>query len=156
MGFASKILTSIHGRALGIQALSSAESGSGNGTQRFLVGEVADIRRDVSTAETTSVNLKAHGVSHLGTTSTGTGSSAVYHLDPPIPGVKKTIVMSCGASDGPVYIATVSSETISSTAGSTYTVMKFSTRGVIELMGITTARWFAMMGSFGPTLSETT
>lgn len=154
MGFADKVLTSIHGRVLGIQALSSAESGSGRGTQRFIAGEVADIRREVSTAETTSLNLKAHGVSHFGTTSTGTGSSAVYHLDPPIPGVKKTIVLSCGASDGPIYIATVSSETIESSAGSTYTVIKMSTRQCLELIGLTTKRW--MVQSLGAVLSETT
>lgn len=145
--FASKINRSIRGRDLGFQDLSSAESGSGNGTQRFLAGTVIGVRVDVTTAETTSANVKAHGLSQFGTTSTGTGSSAVYTLDPPIPGITKTIVLSCGASDGPIYIKTANSETIESTAGSSFTTMKVSTRGKWDLIGVTTARWFTAAAS---------
>lgn len=149
--FASKITNSIHGRDLGIQHLSTSESGSGNGVQKFLAGAVVGIRSDVTTAETTSVNVKAHGLTAFGTTSTGTGSSAVYTLDPPIPGVEKTIVLSCGASDGPVYFKTANSETIESTAGSSFTTFKLSTRGSVRLVGVTTARWFTWLtsASFG-------
>lgn len=155
MGFANKVLTSIHGRVLGLQRLSSAESGSGRGAQYFIAGEVADIRREVSTAETTSLNMKAHGLSQLGTTSTGTGSSAVYTLDPPIPGVTKLIALTCGASDGPVYVK-ASNATIESTAGSTFSVIKLSTRTLVELVGITTARWLTNMTSATLVLQETT
>lgn len=153
MGFANKVVTSLHGRIVGIQNLSSAESGSGNGMQHFLAGSFGDIRRDVSTAATTSVNLKAHGVSHFGTTSTGTGSSAVYTIDPPIPGVRKTIALSCGASEGPIYIKTTGA-TIETSAGSTYQTIKMSTRQTLEMMGLTTARW--VMLSLGAVLQETT
>jgi hypothetical protein len=155
MGFAKKITTSLHGRVVGIQSLSSAESGSGSGVQHFLAGQFADIRRDVSTAETTAVNLKAHGVSQFGTTSTGTGSSAVYTLDPPIPGVTKFIAMTCGASDGPIYIKT-GGPTIESTAGSTFQTIKMSTRQFIELIGVTTGRWMTFLSSAQVVLQETT
>jgi hypothetical protein len=151
MGFANKVLTSIHGRVLGIQALSSAESGGSRGTQRFIAGEVADIRREVSTAETTSVNMKPHGMSHLATTSTGNGT--VFTIDPPIPGISKTIALTCGASDGPVFVKTTGA-TIESSAGSTYQTIKLTTRQLVEMIGVTTARW--MMLSLGVTLQETT
>ena len=140
--FAAKINRSIRGRDLGFQDLSSAESGSGNGVTRFLAGTVIGVRRDVTTAETTSVNVKAHGLTAFGTTSTGTGSSAVYTLDPPIPGIEKLICLSCGASDGPVYFKTAGAETIESTAGTSFTTFKLSTRGMIQLYGVTTGRWF--------------
>ena len=155
MGFANKIHTSIHGRVIGIQSLSSAESGSGNGTQHFIAGQVAAVRLDVTTAETTSGKVKAHGMTAFGTTSTGTGSSAVYTLDPPIPGVRKLIALTCGASEGPVYFKT-GGPTIESTAGSTFQTIKMSTRQMIELWGVTTARWMTFMSSAQIVLSETT
>jgi hypothetical protein len=136
---------------LGIQSLSSAESGGGNGNQFFLAGQVADIRLDVTTAETTATNLKAHGVSWLGTTSTGNGT--VYTLDPPIPGITKHIALTCGASDGPVYIKT-GGPTIETSAGSTYQTIKLSTRQYCELLAVSTGRW--MLKTLGVTLQETT
>lgn len=153
MAFANKILTSLHGRRLGIQSLSSAESGSGRGTQFFLAGSVADIRRDVSTAETTSVNLLAHGVSVFGSTSTA--AARTYTLDPPVPGVRKTIVVSCGASDGTFIVKTANAETIESTAGSSFTQFTLSTKAVIDLMGVTTARWMTAAASAAFTLLST-
>ena len=155
MGFAKKITTSLHGRVVGIQSLSSAESGSGNGVQHFIAGQVAGVRVEVTTAETTSRNLAAHGLSQFGTTSTGTGSSAVYTLDPPIPGISKFIALTCGASEGPIYIKT-GGPTIESTAGSTFQTIKLSTRQFVELIGVTTSRWMTFLSSAQVLLQETT
>ena len=56
----SSILTSVYGRRLGLQAMSSGQSGS-PGNAEFLVGP-DDQRVAVSTAETTDVQMKAYGV----------------------------------------------------------------------------------------------
>lgn len=139
MAFNSKILTSIFGRRLGLQRMSSSETG-GAGVSEFLVGP-DDYRVGVSTAETTSVTLNAHGVSvNLGTSA---GSSAVYTLEPPIPGVRK--VISGSTANGPVFIKTANAETIISTLGSTHTTVKISTLGgAFELIGLSTSQWLAL------------
>lgn len=135
MAFGNKILTSIFGRRLGLQALSSAESG-GSGRQEFLVGP-EDIRREVTTAETTSTNLKAHGISFL-----TAGTSSVFTLSPPIPGVSKSIIASTA---GPSYVKTANSETFVTSMGSSFTTIKASSLGaVFELIGLTTAIWGAL------------
>lgn len=133
--FAAKINRSIRGRDLGFQDLSSAESGGSNGITRFLAGTVIGLRQDVTNAETTSQNLKAHGLSNL-----STASSGVHTIDPPIPGVAKTIVCTGGATE---YVKTANSETIESSLGSTFTTLKWVGYGVIDLVGLTTARWLA-------------
>lgn len=133
MAFERRIQTSIHGEDLGIQRISSAESGSGRGTQRFLAGKVDGIRAAVGNPETTASNLRAHGLSNL-----STGSSAVHVLDPPIPGIYKEIYSSGGAT---AYVRTVNSETLESSRGSTFTTIRFQQIGRVTLMGLTTARW---------------
>lgn len=154
MGFANKILTSIHGRRIGLQTLSSAESGGSRGNQFFIAGSVADIRVEVSTADTTSVNLYPHGLSQLGTTSTSSTANT-YTLDPPIPGIRKLIALTCGASEGTVLVRTAGYETIESTAGSSFTSFVLSTRSLVELIGVTTARWMTHHTSVHFTLFAT-
>ena len=142
MAFVSRMTKSLFGRDLGLEHLSSVDSGSTHDEDRiWLVGNVAGIRKDVTTAETTSVPLKAHGLSILSTKSSG-----VHTLNPPIPGVRKVI-----ASSGSTFawVITRNGETIESSRGSTFTTMKFTTRGVIELIGYTTARWLALAISSG-------
>lgn len=152
MAFNSNILTSIFGRRLGLQRLSTGQSG-GRLPEEFLVGP-DDFRVGVSTAETTSVNLRAFGISVIPGTSAA--SSAVYTLEPPIPGVRKVIMG--GLSNGPVYFKTVNSETIVTTSlGSSYTTVKISSiGGAIELIGVTTAQWLAFATSGGFSLTTTT
>lgn len=135
MAYGTKILTSIFGRRLGLQRLTTAESG-GSRKEEFLVGP-DDFRVCVSTAETTSTNLQAFGYSmNLGTSA---GSSAVYTLEPPIPGVRKLLVSS--TANGPVYVNLSGAQLISS-AGSTHATVKLSTLGnPVELFGLTTALW---------------
>lgn len=147
MAYGSKILTSIFGRRLGLQRLSTGESGGSK--HEFLVGP-DDFRVGVSTAETTSTNLKPFGVSAgLGTSA---GSSAVYTLEPPVPGVFK--VISGSSANGPVYIKTTGGETLLSTMGSTHTTVKISSLGgAYQLVGLTTAQW-ALLGVTSGTSSQ--
>lgn len=140
MAFGSKIITSIFGRRLGLQRMSSSESGGTRGAQEYLVGPEA-LRLGVTTAETTSTNLQPHGLSVLPGTSAG--SSAVYTIDPPIPGVSKFIA---GSTDnGPTLLKTANSETITTTMGSSWTTVEISSLGgSFQLVGLTTARWLAI------------
>jgi len=140
MAFGSKILTSIFGRRLGLQRMSSAETGGTRGTQEYLVGPES-LRVGATTAETTSTNLQPHGLSVLPGTSAG--SSAVYTLDPPVPGVTKWIA---GSTDnGPTIVKTANGETITTTAGSSWTTVEISSLGgSFALVGLTTARWLSL------------
>lgn len=140
MAYGSEIVTSVHGRRLGLQRLTTAASGSAHGAREFLVGP-DDFRVDTTTAETTSTNLQAWGVSVCPGTSAA--SSAVYTLDPPIPGVRKIIGASTG--NGPVFVKTANSETIQTTVGSSFTTVKISSiGGMFELIGLTTAIWLGL------------
>lgn len=137
MAYGNRILTSIFGRRLGLQRMSTAESGGSK--NEFLVGP--DDFRVAGTAETTSVDLKPFGISFgLGTSA---GSSAVYTLEPPVRGVRK--VISGSSANGPVYIKTKNGEAILSTLGSTFTTVKISSLGgAFELVGVSTSQWLSL------------
>ena len=142
--YGNNITTSIFGRRLGLQAMSSAQTGSANGVREYLVGPV-DNRVSLSTADTTSTPTPPDGVSYLFGTSVA--STPVYTLDPPIPGVKKVIVF--GSTDSALYIKTKNAEPIAGTSlGNTgagaATVVRSSGGGCVELMGLTTGLWMAM------------
>lgn len=137
MSFETKYTTSVHGRRLGLQRMTTPESGGSHGSKDFLVGPEA-VRVNVTTAGSTGTNLKAFGVSILAGTSAA--SSAVYTIDPPIPGVRVTIVNN-SSGNGPMYIKTKNSETINTTAGTSFTTIKTSAGGSFELVGVTTAVW---------------
>ena len=133
------MLPSLHGRRIGLLPMSSAASGSGRaGTVDMLVGP-EDLRRGVTTAETTGTNVPAWGVSFLNGTSVG--SSSVYVLDPPIPGVRKTVVFS--SANTPQYLRTANGEFFRTSADSTVaTVIESTLTGaVVEMIGLTTALW---------------
>ena len=139
MAFQNFITTSLFGRRLGLQTHTTPQSG-GRVAFESLVGAEA-VRSAVTTAETTSTNMTAFGVSVMPGTSAA--SSAVYTLDPPVPGIRKTLMG--GTANGPVYAKTANSETIVTTAGSSFTTVKVSSLGgVFELMGVTTAQWMAI------------
>lgn len=140
MAFNSKYTVSLHGRRFGIQHLSSGESGGSRGSVDLLVGPEA-LRAEVSTADTTAINLNAFGVSVLPGTSAG--SSSVYTLNPPIPGVMKTIMGT--TANGPFIIKTANSETIHTTAGTSFTTVEISSiGGGFSLVGVTTAIWMGL------------
>lgn len=137
MAFSNKILTSIFGRRLGLQRMSTAESGAVAPVE-FLVGPEA-LRSETSTAETTGTGIRAHGVSFLNGTSAA--SSSVYVLDPPIPGIRKTVVFS--SANTPQYLRTKNGETFRTSADSTVATVISSTLtgAVVDLVGLTTAMW---------------
>ena len=142
MAYKDKYTTSVHGRRLGLQAMTTPETGSGNGKHDFLVG-AEDVRVSHTTAETTDVNLKPFGVSVL----TTAVSSGVYTIDPPIPGVlKKLVFHTTGAN--PIYLKTANGETISSTQTTTATIIASSLTAYasVTLVPVSTGAW-AVLGS---------
>lgn len=132
MSFESRITKSYDGRRFGLQIPSSVETGS-SVSQAYLAGPEA-LRQNVSSAESTSVNLKAFGVSYLSTVSSG-----VHTLDPPIPGVEKWIIN--GSSGATEFVKTRNNETIQTSKGSTWTTLRLLNPVVLRLVGITTAAW---------------
>jgi len=137
MSYNSNMITSLHGRRIGLQLISTAQFG-GRQPCEVLVGP-EDIRRGVTTAEATGTTVPAWGVSFLPGTSAG--SSSVYVLEPPIPGVQKTICFTSGTT--PQYLRTQNAETFKTSADSTVaTVIRSTlTSAVIHLIGLTTAMW---------------
>lgn len=140
MAHADKYTTSIFGRRLGLQTMSTNVTGSGRSGSNpdFVVG-AEDVRKAV-TSGTTSTNLPAYGINRVNGTSAA--SSAVYTLDPPIPGVSCVLSFE-NTSQGPIYVKTANGETIVSTQGTTFSVVKSTnnTVGAIHLIGVTTAVW---------------
>lgn len=140
MAWASQLMTSIFGRRLGLQTMTSGQTGTGVAGRNpdFIVG-AEQVRMGVTTAESTGTNVSAFGVSFLPGTSAS--SSAVYTLDPPIPGVQKVLVFN-STTQGPIYVKTAG-ETFISTQGTTFTVLKSTnnTVGTVHLVGLTTAIW---------------
>jgi hypothetical protein len=153
MSWANKITTTLFGSRFGLQSASSNITGAARGGNApdFINGP-EDIRMGVTTAETTATNLAAYGVSYL----TSAASSGVYTLDPPIPGVRKTVVF--GTTGATIYLKTANSETFISTLGTSMTVAKSTqnTMGVLNLLGLTTAQWGVSFGLSSASLSLTT
>lgn len=143
MAWQNLITTSLFGRRFGLQNLTTAQSG-GRLPAEFLVG-AEQTRMGVTTTESTATNLLAHGVSNL--TGTSAASSAVYTLDPPIPGVMKYINFGTTAN-GPIYVKTSGGETFNSSQGTTFSVLKSTgnVAGTVPLIGITTAIWGFLPG----------
>lgn len=151
MPYGSNITTSIFGRRLGLQNMSTGQTGGSRGAREYAVGPDA-FRLGVTTAETTSSNLPADGVSYL----TSSVSSGVYTLDPPVPGVEK--VLHFGTSAGTLYVKTANGETFDSSLGSSFTVFKSTQliKGTVRLMGLTTAVWGLPPGLSTASFSLTT
>lgn len=137
--FTNGFFTSIFGRRFGLLSMTSPQTGSARGTRSYLVGDAEDVRRTVA-ADTTGTNLAPDGVSRVNGTSAA--SSAVYTLDPPIPGVTKYLSFE-STSQGPIYVKTANGETFISTQGTTFSVIKSTnnTVGMVGLLGVTTAVW---------------
>jgi hypothetical protein len=153
MSWANKITTTLFGSRFGLQSASSNITGAARGGNApdFIAGP-EDIRMGVTTAETTATNLAAYGVSYL----TSAASSGVYTLDPPIPGVRKTVVF--GTTGATIYLKTANSETFISTLGTSMTVAK-STQlciGALNMIGLTTAQWGVSYSLSTASLSLTT
>lgn len=141
MPWGDQIKTSLFGRRLGLQTMSTGECGAATGKpEKVLLVGPDDFRTGVK-SESTGTNLDATGMSICSGTSVG--SSAVYTLDPPIPGCRKYIYG--GATNGPVYIKTANAETFATSVGSSHTTIKISSNGGgFELIGMTTAQWLSL------------
>lgn len=129
--------TSIHGRRLGLQDMTTGQTG-GRASGEFIVGPEA-VREGVTTSESTGTGILAYGVSFLNGTSAA--SSSVYVLDPPIPGVRKIVAFS--SANTPQYLRTKNGETFRTSADSTVATVISSTLtgATVELIGLTTAMW---------------
>lgn len=135
MPYGSQILTSIYGRRLGLQQLSTGQSG-GSKALEFLVGP-DDFRLGVTTNESTGTLMSPSGVSYL--VGTSAASTPVYQMSPPIPGVKKKVFF--GSTDSAIYVKAASGCSFAGTSlGSTgATAIRSSGGGYVELIGLTTA-----------------
>jgi hypothetical protein len=140
MSFETRIHESIRGRNLGFEFISSATHGSTQGG-RMLVGPEA-LRAKNSTAESTGTNLRAFGHSVLNNSSAG--SSQVWMLDPPIPGVQKSVIFNTTVNTQYLRASTDASITfLSATQGTTKCILSCTgtALGLVNLIGITTAVW---------------
>jgi hypothetical protein len=162
LGFKDGYITSIFGRRLGLQQLTSSISGSTINPQgEFLIGPDA-FRAQVSSGETMAVKLRPWGVSFISTTTTAATTSTIYELEPPIPGVTKTLVFgSTNTATNMVSVRASTGATICflSTVGSTHCVASSSggSQAAIHLMGVNSTSW-AILGavSTGTILFSTT
>lgn len=134
-------ITSIYGRRLGLQPLSSAQSGGSKGIVELLVGPDG-FRDPVSTAETTSTPINPSGATIL--VGTSAASTPVFTLAPPIPGVKKRIYF--GSTDSALYVKMTAGVSIAGTSlGSTVcAAIRSSGGGYVELEGLTSAIYGAL------------
>jgi hypothetical protein len=138
MANGNNIVTSVHGRRLGLQPMSTAQTGATKSSpQEFIVGP-EDVRLGVTTNESTATPMQASGVSYL--VGTSAASTPVYQIAPPIPGVRKTIYF--GSTDSAIYVRpSVTTHAFAGTSlGATGCgALRSSGGGYVELMGITTA-----------------
>lgn len=136
MAYRNSVHTTIHGTRLGLQKVTTAQHG-GRLEREYLVG-AETLRHGVTTSESTGTNLLADGFSHVRGTSAD--SSSVFVLDPPIPGVEKTLYFNSTGNTA-CYVRTKNSEVIHTTLGSSHTTLKSTIGGVARLIGVTTGIW---------------
>lgn len=140
MSYADKANPTLWGRRLGLQWMPPAVSGSGRGAAEqpdFIVG-AEDVRKNVTTNDSTGTPLRAYGISRLAGTSAA--STPVYQLDPPIPGVEKTIQFV--STDSAIYVKPATGGFFTGTSlGSSAAAIRSSGGGTVRLVGISTADW---------------
>jgi hypothetical protein len=141
MAYRSDAVTGIYGRRLGLQTLSTNKTGGSRGPTEYLVGPEA-VREGVSTEIPTTnagaVNLHPFGFSLL----TTAASSGIFIIDPPVPGVEKTVVFATSGTN-PIYLRTANAETFNSSQGTSHTTLTSSQGAYIsvKLVGISTAAY---------------
>ena len=134
-------ITSIYGKRLGLQLLSSGQTGGSKGFQEYLVGP--DGFRDPSTtSESTGTPINPSGLSFI--VGTSVASTPVFTLAPPVVGVKKRLFFN--STDSALYVKMSSGVAIAGTSlGNTgATVIRSSGGGYVELEGVTTALYAAL------------
>lgn len=157
MAWADKITTSLFGRRFGLQRLSSSVSGG----KEFdvLVGAEA-VRVDSSTADSTGTYLKPYGVSLL-TTGLSADATAIYRLDPPVPGIEKTIVWgstTIGTMSAKIFVtvSTGGGAGLQTSGGSSFTCVASSAGAVLRLVGVSTSLYAVTNGATASGFTYTT
>lgn len=161
MAWQNLITTTLFGRRLGLQSMSSAATGSGatGRVSEFITG-AEDVRKGVTTADTTSTNLFAYGLSLL-STGLSADTTAIFRLDPPIPGVEKTLTWlstTIGTMGSKIWvtISTGGGAGFQTSNGSSFTCVASSAGAVLRLMGVTTALYAVINGTTGSGFAYTT
>lgn len=163
MSWANRITTSLFGNRVGLQLMTSGVTGSINTGRSFDVLSGAEaVRAGVTTADTTAANtsLAPFGVSLL-TTGLSADTTSVFRLDPPVPGVEKTIVWgstTVGTMGSKIWVtnSTGGGAGLQTSAGSSFTCVSSSAGAVLRLVGITTALWGVVNGTTAAGFSYTT
>ena len=152
MAYHNQRTQSLYGRRVGLQLLSTVQTGGSRGPVEFIVGPEA-VRRENSTSNSTSVNVKPWGFQYLPASSAG--SSQVYTIDPPIPGTEVTVFNSTGAT---AYLKMPSGVVVRSTVGSTQSVIALPAAGAsIVLTAVSTSLYLTMSATAtGINLTNTT
>jgi hypothetical protein len=149
---------------LGLQTLTTAQTGGSKGAIDVLVG-AESVKPYASTSETTSANLPAYGVSIISSNnSTAVSTNPVYRMDPPIPGVRKTVVFTStatGVASTVGYLLSLSTGAsgaflMGSTWSSSFTTLYTTNALVLDLVGITTNIWGTQISSGSVSLATTT
>jgi hypothetical protein len=160
MAYGSNINTSLYGRRFGLQQMTTNQTGTGLAGRQpeFLVGP-EDIRKEVTTGDSTATYLKAYGISYL---STGlvTDATAIFRLDPPIPGVEKTIVWgstTVGTMSAKIFV-TISTGVgqFQTSGGSSFSCVASSAGAVLRIVGVTTSIYATVAGATLQGFSYTT
>lgn len=161
MAWISKITTSIFGTRLGLSQVSSSVSGTAvaGRVSEFIVG-AEDVRKESSTADTTATALKPWGNSLL-TTGLSADATAIFRLDPPIPGVEKTIVWgstTIGTMSSKIFVtnSTGGGAGFQTSGGSSFTCVASSAGAVLKLVGVTTGLWGVVNGTTAAGFAYTT
>jgi hypothetical protein len=113
----------------------------------------------VTTGDSTATYLKAYGISYL---STGlvTDATAIFRLDPPIPGVEKTIVWgstTVGTMSAKIFV-TISTGVgqFQTSGGSSFSCVASSAGAVLRIVGVTTSIYATVAGATLQGFSYTT
>jgi hypothetical protein len=128
------ILHSLYGRVLGLTK------------EGYLAGKDSEVT--AATSASTGTDIPAGGVTTL------SSAASVWRLDPPIPGVRKTITsLSTSTANRAV---TCESGTINSSGGGSFASIVFQGLNYnVELVGLSTAKW-GVVGVQNAILSPTT
>lgn len=136
------ILTSIHGRKLGLDSSGNLILNTSTGGQGIVTAGGAGVA-----AATTTVVVPPFGVRTLSSSPVG------YTLDDPIPGVRVTILASnpTTATGRFVQTSTANSVTFGSTGG--YNKWASSAAQTLELVGLSTTNWGVVGNNLASTVS---
>ena len=142
---------------LGHQKLTSAIHGVTKPAE-VLVG--AECVRALSSTADSTAGVAPYGVSLL-TTGLSADTTTVFRLDPPIPGVEKTIVWgstTIGTMGSKIFVtnSTGGGAGFQTSGGSSFTCVASSAGAVLRLIGVTTALWAVVNGTTASGFTYTT